>query len=832
MRFPRSTRRSQLDLQVAGGSVTRRFPAKFEIFRYEEFPMSTGLSDSSSEKSTTDTRVVRLRRRLGSLPEVVSKFGPPPEEPKGRPRSDTQPSLNKAPDVQPGTQKMLDKAKERQEKQTEVGQFIGSLGRYVDVYEKQLGDKANPSYRGKHAECVQSLERIKKITDDTLALQEIATLNGKQKATAKEVDDALRIHMSRSSAKAIQDKNTVPEYQGRALLKDTGAKEFKRSVTDPVAQLMNTVNGEIQSTNLISEETHTKLVGLVQSLRKKGEEYSTKAEGIDKDKHPNMRTLYDDYTKKCKSLASDLHSLALQNVPTEIGTYRDKKRSLDAAFLQLAKTTELWKRIDKDTYDLYADVGRQLRDEYGSIDMQLAQDKDLSAAVSAVVDLQKRVEEQTRKMFESQESNDKLDKAVEKLGSEAKTKEDRAFVQEAMKARFNLTSYSGDLTKTNVIAMYNIFNMVPDSHTKTNKWLTHLTRDMSLESIESFYLAPDKSEGKPPQGLVAIKAMRTSGPLTVLQNDIIGQFLLEGVKGSKRLDQFTWVTLHEIGHAVDQSEDFMDSNLATYGDWKKRTSSDVEKMMVEQLRKELPNIPRTFAAKYIATLMAGKNPEEVVEVAGEWTSAKQEIGIDKDTVANSPAVINAEQIRLQFEADKWPDKTTDTINALYNTKLGKVTEPEKRLIFRAVGLIINERLPAADAVKQVMEGLGDAKKMGDKPDWKALKNAKILAWYKSAKLKEPKNAVLSAVKMLSGNDGWVRAGKYEIDGYYWHEAYEGDWWSYKPDLWKGRVSNYQMRAPGEYFAEAYAAFYLHKLPKDALLYDALKALDQKTELKN
>src|SRR5688572_22798609 len=110
--------------------------------------MSSGFSDSSSDKITTDTRVVRLRRRLGSLPEIVSKFGPPPQDvPKGRPLSESQPPLNKTQESRPDSKEMLDKAKERKAKQTEVGTRINGLSTYVDTYEQMAGNKADKSYR-------------------------------------------------------------------------------------------------------------------------------------------------------------------------------------------------------------------------------------------------------------------------------------------------------------------------------------------------------------------------------------------------------------------------------------------------------------------------------------------------------------------------------------------------------------------------------------------------------------------------------------------------------------------------------------------------------------
>ena len=50
-----------------------------------------------------------------------------------------------------------------------------------------------------------------------------------------------------------------------------------------------------------------------------------------------------------------------------------------------------------------------------------------------------------------------------------------------------------------------------------------------------------------------------------------------------------------------------------------------------------------------------------------------------------------------------------------------------------------------------------------------------------------------------------------IDGRVYQESYKGDWWSYSLDARKKGISGYQFRAPGEWFAELYAAYQSGKL---------------------
>jgi hypothetical protein len=70
--------------------------------------------------------------------------------------------------------------------------------------------------------------------------------------------------------------------------------------------------------------------------------------------------------------------------------------------------------------------------------------------------------------------------------------------------------------------------------------------------------------------------------------------------------------------------------------------------------------------------------------------------------------------------------------------------------------------------------------------------------------------------MREGDAAWrggaAKAGKLVVNGRCFHEAYTGDWYSYDhASRASTGVSTYQWRAPGEWFAEIYALFYLGKL---------------------
>ncbi|CAM4065613.1 hypothetical protein KIPE111705_38790 [Kibdelosporangium persicum] len=120
---------------------------------------------------------------------------------------------------------------------------------------------------------------------------------------------------------------------------------------------------------------------------------------------------------------------------------------------------------------------------------------------------------------------------------------------------------------------------------------------------------------------------------------------------------------------------------------------------------------------------------------------------------------------------------------------------QKTAITDALQDVINDRVP--DQIQTRLEAL---------PFWSALDAA-------------TKTAVLAddAVRALqvcfadkSPGNPWYRPaddGGVAIGGRVYQEAYASQWWSYDPATRTRKVSSYQFRAPGEWIAEAYNAYY-------------------------
>lgn len=799
--------------------------------------MSNGELSKSSSGTKVDPRALKLRRRLGSVPEIVQKYGLPKEDDapvsvgRGRSLSNLPPHLEDGPE-----------AKERQKKRETLKTILRSYEKMIPVYERTLGANADPGYRNRFQGFKQRATAVDVIRDHQEACQSMDQLLSELSLGSRQMNEAVSKERDKESLLGALDNvvklAVAPTYEGKAIFKSTGKKEFERDVVRPVIDFLQRIDASVRAGQPIDEAQQSELAKLCVMLERKSSDYDDKADTVDEKKNSHTHKLYKDYEAKCDELRDQLRTIEQQAVPKLLGDYREKKREVASLLDRLDKRVELWQKIDSDAVESYRNLAAQKRDAYQEIINTFDQDQNAGVARDALAEMVPDLRRTIDGVFGSKEANQKLDGQVAKLGSKPTSKGDIEFLKEALMARFNMNSVSGDLTGTSLAAFYKTMSLVPDSHTKLNNWLTDLERHQSLEDVSSYYSAKDKNIAPEPKGLVAIKAMRTSGPLAMAQNSIMGPLLLKNVEGNKKVDQFTWVTLHEIGHAVDHSDDFMKNNNATYGDWTKHSVQDVQKMMTAHLASEFKSYPKAFIAKYVGHVMAGKKPQEQEDLMTEWTKAVgvlKAIGADeekrKTALMNSAPLRAAEQARVGYEANGWPGK--DVVNAaMLNCLNAKPAVPKEfsANVDALVFAVLNSKKSAADAIKELLEDLGGS--TSSKPDWDALKKSDAMTWYKAAVLVEPAG-VLEGVKQMTGAANWVRAGELpRQDGRIWQEAYKGQWLSYDAAIRTDRVTDYQMRADGEYFAEAYAAYFMGKLPATARLYNALVDLEQKTALAN
>jgi hypothetical protein len=808
------------------------------------------MSTDGSEQVVEETPVVKLRRRLSNVPEVQAKYGlPNASGPQQRARADSAPTV-----LDPQNQEKVRLAEEQKVKAAQdqaakdkaaadVDQGISDLD--LDLFTfGQFKIKASP-------QDLSEIDRLKKkavvdkqIVDPVAAVVALGNTHQEMSRLHEALKDKIEVETRALTSGQAVDKlkkaASAPKYDGKNILKNTGEKEFTSDVAKPVDRFMGDVETKVKARQLLTEAEQVRLLELSGMVAKYGEKYAEKQAGLEKekDKHPNEYKLYVDYVRKCKEIGDELGALERNNIPDELRLLRERKRELEKGLAQYDKTHGLWKRLDKKTYDKYADVRGEFNQTqkgiFNGVTDQSAPDE-LKNAAAKVDLLTSDVNQKMREMFGSKAAMDQLDKAVDDMGSKADSSADKEFVKEAFKARFNVEVFEGEISKTNVMAFYKTFKMVPDSHTKGNEWLTNVNRKKSLGDVTSSYDAPDKGPGVKPRGEVAIRAMRTSGPVEMVQNDIVAPMIFSGVDGNKKINQFTWVTLHEIGHAVDHADDFMSNgtNNGLFGDWKSHGFDEIKGLIKKKLLKAFPKYPADFVAAYVERVCANKPLKDADrdELAKKW-GIEMKVALtkpkDKNGLLNDDGLKSAEAARLKFEQDGWNDDATKKArsDAEGLLKVPTMLDIAMRILERVLG----QKKPLAAAVDDVLDSLPDSADLNAEPDWDGLKKADILRWYKSACLVEPKG-VLDGIKQMTGAACWIRSAEYPIDDRIYHESYKGKWVSYALKARQDKLTDYQYRAAGEFFAESYAAFFMKKLrPGDIL--DAIDALQKKEALKN
>lgn len=320
-----------------------------------------------------------------------------------------------------------------------------------------------------------------------------------------------------------------------------------------------------------------------------------------------------------------------------------------------------------------------------------------------------------------------LDAMVSDLGGKAKDADSKAFVRSAITARFGTKLDDKDLTTKYLPRLYKVLGMVPGSHTLDNPMLKIINRQRT--KVET---SGDYTDGT---GVINLKAPRTglvdslvSFGAWALPQKLVGKQLPGGVS------QFDALTLHEVGHAVDDKQKFMDGKMGSvsFGGWQKHTVDEVAQVVAQAhgFYDAFAELGKPFLTAYLKAVLTKKKPQD----DGAVTAA----------------------------------------------------------------------LPG-----------------GAKPDWKKLAKHAAVDHAENIRMKND-----SAGLWDRGDSG---AAKYAIGGSVFQEAYGGQWVSYALSARSARVTDYQFRADGEWYAEAYAAFFLGKLKPGHPLHPILTKDKQSTE---
>jgi hypothetical protein len=113
---------------------------------------------------------------------------------------------------------------------------------------------------------------------------------------------------------------------------------------------------------------------------------------------------------------------------------------------------------------------------------------------------------------------------------------------------------------------------------------------------------------------------------------------------------------------------------------------------------------------------------------------------------------------------------------------------QKAALLDALTKVLKEQ--KFDAIEKELAKLDFWKKLGDR---------------QHVVLTDP--AIGAMQKNTNANQPWMSDGGMVLGGRVFEESYDKQWNSYAHEARGRKVSNYQFRAPGEWFAESYAAYY-------------------------
>jgi len=301
---------------------------------------------------------------------------------------------------------------------------------------------------------------------------------------------------------------------------------------------------------------------------------------------------------------------------------------------------------------------------------------------------------------------DQLDALVKGVGSKASSAADKKLVQAAITAKYG-PELIGKLGGRYLCRLYGCLGKVPVAHTKENPSLKLINRTRKL------FHDGDYADGTINLNVRTKKVYDKAG-------SAVGAVLFGNQFG------FDVLTLHEVGHAVDDKKGFMATKGQDpeFGGWREHKIEEVADKVGEakEFYKAYPKLERGFLQAYLVAVLNKSDPAKVLAAHAGAPAAKDPLW---KRLGNHQAIKTCEAIRL---------KGSDS-------------------------------------------GLFDSSDPSD----------------------------------------------YRIYGRVYQESYEGKWTSYIFEARKKKVSNYQFRAAGEWYAEAYATFFLGKLPNSHPLYRLLQA---------
>jgi hypothetical protein len=737
--------------------------------------MSIGDQETKSESGgTSDSKVESLKLRLSGLQDVVSKYGLPTKS--GDSKDEVKEKDKSLDDGDTKSPKKVPSKQEQEEAKKEcdlrgpilLQKIAGTKGRYM-AKQNQLIDPVKSEYESayKLADYVTAVDKLDGLDDAFLAAE---------KSINEHFKGILEGHLNkRDKAKLTFHDNNVSNgtYDRFAWGSGWGAEYDKRRKA--AMKLMS--NDDYEKANgaygfvvtwmgEVFERSMKREVSVVEAQIA----YTTKA--IDDKAYSDEMKLVGD----CQGAFKDLK--AIQNAAKfndwHAGTAMDQLTGIvdSIAALRKSKTDKLLEANSG---------GKKIGDIVSKAKTMVKKDPHVLNALA--------LDPKGRKL---------LDDMVASLGENASGADGKKLCAAAIEARYGLKKIEGDLSTKAMPKLYAILSKVPESHTLGNERMQTVKRDRNSDEA-SFYRAKED--------LIVLnlgrQGKRHDKPTADFDHD--DNVPAEYLQGQKKdIDYFNHTTLHEVGHAVDAKMRFMDTRGSAdeYGGWQKHTVQEIADVAAEMgdFYGSFSKLPATALKSFLVALLQKKD-----------VAIKEAVGMDPKPLESDPAIAEAIKIRnknkktlakKEGEQDSDYEKRQKAFaekhlkSALKKSKL--VDEAKRLVLGEAVKLVLVKDVkdPVAQAIKSVDVGLDD------KAAWDDLLKHDSAKWCRAVRLVTPSQGLWD-----EGKDG----AKQAIKGRIYQEAYGSDWYSYTASSRSKGVSSYQFRAPAEWFAELYTAYYLDNL---------------------
>lgn len=397
-----------------------------------------------------------------------------------------------------------------------------------------------------------------------------------------------------------------------------------------------------------------------------------------------------------------------------------------------------------------------------------------------------------------------IDALVAAVGDRASTDEQKTLVTNAIRVRYDVKTLSGELSTKSLPRLYKMLGVLPDDHTTDNAKLRVIKRS--------------KNAGEDTKGKTVYSASYGKGTVT-LEGGESGyrakKVKIKTDKGTTTVKFFDAAVLHEVGHAVDDRDDVMDNvpDNPAFGKWREESVDSVIAAAGTHL-----GFNKTFAAagkpqlkSILEGAFAGGNALKPKDLAGA-ISGLHTLGLDG--IARDPGIAAAAKQRVDKK-----DKVWGTLD--HNKFFEQVELDGKDQIEKLVRQVIDDictndvQISALDAVTAVFKPFLDTQ---DQVDWSALAAHPALSWLSAIGAQTVGNYKLSESKLqglaLKTDDG-TRV---------YQQSYSNQFWSYQIEARQHMVRPYQFRARGEWFAEAYTAYFLGLMGTGHVAYRWLNGL--------